>query len=80
MRMDFSQVKSLRELTSDEWIQFKQSDPARYAELEAQLNGTASGAAQKPDVPRVLERSRNGLVRSRDQVKEVRFINGILQS
>jgi hypothetical protein len=77
MRMDFSQVQSLRELSSDEWIQFKQSDPARYVELEAQLNG---GSVQKTGVPRMLERSRNGLVQSRDQVKEVRFINGILQS
>ncbi len=75
MRMDFSQVKSLRELTSDEWILFKQSDPTRYAALEAELNGVS-----RLDVPRVLERSRNGLVQSRDQVKEVRFINGILQS
>jgi len=73
--MDFSQVKSLRELTSDEWILFKQSDPTRYAALEAELNGVS-----RLDVPRVLERSRNGLVQSRDQVKEVRFINGILQS
>jgi hypothetical protein len=75
MRMDFSQVTSLRELTSDEWIQFKQSDPNRYAALEAELNGVPKVG----DVPRVLARSRNGLIQSADQVKEVRFINGILQ-
>ena len=75
---DFSQVKSLRELSSDEWIQFKQSDPTRYAELEAQLNGGA--AVQKADAPRVLERSRNGIVQPRDSMKERRYVNGILQS
>ena len=74
---DFSQVKSLRELTSDEWIVFRQTDPTRFAQLEAELNG---GTVQKADTPRVLERSRNGLVQSRESMKERRYVNGILQS
>ena len=75
MRTDFSDVKSLRELTADEWVRFRQSNPKRYAELETELNGV-----QKADTPRTLEISVNGYVQNRDETKGQRFVNGILQS
>lgn len=71
---DFSNVKSLRELTADEWIRFRQANPTRYAELETELNGV-----QKSETPRQLEISVNGYIQNRESIKPQRFINGILQ-
>ena len=71
---DFSQIKSLRELSSDEWNKFRQSDPARFKTLEAELDGV-----RKPDAPANLEISVNGFVRDREETKGQRFVNGILQ-
>lgn len=71
---DFSEIKSLRELSSDEWIRFRQSDPTRFATLEAELNGV-----QKADTPRVLEISVNGFTQNREETKGQRFVNGLLQ-
>lgn len=75
MRSDFSNIKSLRELSSDEWTRFRQSEPTRFKELEAELN-----VVQKPDAPQVLEVSVNGFVQNREETKGQRFVNGILQS
>jgi hypothetical protein len=76
MRSDFSNVTSLRQLSSEEWTRFRQSDPARFAALETELNG---GGVQKADTPRKLEISVNGYVQNREEVTGQRFVNGILQ-
>ena len=77
VRTDFANVASLRELSSDEWNQFKQAEPARFKELEAQLNGKPP-AVQHPDNPAApaFEKSTNGFV---SEVNEVRYVNGIRQ-
>ena len=79
MRTDFSDVTSLRQLTSEEWTRFRQSDPAKFKTLEAELDG-GSGGVQKADTPRNLEISVNGYVQNREETKGQRFVNGILQS
>ena len=77
MRTDFSDVTSLRQLTSEEWTRLRQSDPAKFKTLEAELDGPT---VQKADTPRNLEISVNGYVQNRDETKGQRFVNGILQS
>ena len=78
MRTDFSDVTSLRQLTSEEWARFRQADPTKFKTLEAELDGGAT--VQKADAPRNLEISVNGYVQNRDETKGQRFVNGILQS